>query len=118
MKLRSQISSTAIFAAMFTVAWFLLVKSKAATQSKKTLHKGSSRTLVLVEKTKHSEDKIKGGAIGWVVFDGFGIATIFTLVLIPLIYNLLAPLAPPRTHAGIRLSRELQDVEISNVRFG
>ena len=51
------------------------------------------------------------GAIGWVVFGGLGIATIFTLVLIPVIYSLLAPLAPPRAHAGIKLDRELRDLE-------
>ncbi len=50
-------------------------------------------------------------AIGWVVFGGLGIATIFTLVLIPVIYSLLAPLAPPRAHAGIRLDRELREAE-------
>ncbi len=51
------------------------------------------------------------GAIGWVVFGGLGIATIFTLVLIPVIYSLLAPLRPPRAHAGIRLDRELRELE-------
>lgn len=50
-------------------------------------------------------------AIGWVVFGGLGIATVFTLVLIPVIYSLLAPLAPPRAHAGIRLDRELREME-------
>jgi len=48
-------------------------------------------------------------AIGWVVFGGLGIATVFTLVLIPVIYSLLAPLAKPRAHAGIRLDRELRE---------
>jgi HAE1 family hydrophobic/amphiphilic exporter-1 len=51
------------------------------------------------------------GAIGWVVFGGLGIATVFTLVLIPVIYSLLAPLSGPRAHAGIRLDRELRDHE-------
>ena len=50
-------------------------------------------------------------AIGWVVFGGLGIATVFTLVLIPVIYSLLAPFAPPRAHAGIRLDRELREME-------
>ena len=50
-------------------------------------------------------------AIGWVVFGGLGIATIFTLVLIPVIYSILANLAAPRAHAGIRLDRELRDAE-------
>jgi Cu/Ag efflux pump CusA len=49
-------------------------------------------------------------AIGWVVFGGLGIATLFTLILIPVIYSLLAPLAPPRAHAGIRLDRELREM--------
>jgi len=52
-------------------------------------------------------------AIGWVIFGGLGIATIFTLVLIPVIYSLLAPLAPARAHAGVRLDRELRDVDQS-----
>ena len=51
------------------------------------------------------------GAIGWVVFGGLGIATVFTLVLIPVIYSLLAPLSGPRAHAGIRLDGELRDHE-------
>jgi hydrophobic/amphiphilic exporter-1 (mainly G- bacteria), HAE1 family len=50
-------------------------------------------------------------AIGWVVFGGLGIATVFTLVLIPVIYSLLAPLASSRAHAGIRLDRELREAE-------
>ena len=49
-------------------------------------------------------------AIGWVVFGGLGIATIFTLILIPVIYSLLAPLSTPRAHAGVRLDRELRDM--------
>ena len=49
------------------------------------------------------------GAIGWVVFGGLGIATVFTLILIPVIYSLLAPLAKPRAHAGVRLDRELRE---------
>ena len=51
-------------------------------------------------------------AIGWVVFGGLGIATVFTLVLIPVLYSLLAPLAPPRAHAGIRLDRELREADV------
>jgi multidrug efflux pump subunit AcrB len=50
-------------------------------------------------------------AIGWVVFGGLGIATVFTLVLIPVIYSLLAPLTASRAHAGIRLDRELREME-------
>jgi HAE1 family hydrophobic/amphiphilic exporter-1 len=50
-------------------------------------------------------------AIGWVVFGGLGIATVFTLVLIPVIYSILAPLVPSRAHAGIRLDRELREAE-------
>ncbi|MBT5265551.1 MAG: efflux RND transporter permease subunit, partial [Rhodospirillaceae bacterium] len=48
--------------------------------------------------------------IGWVVFGGLGIATVFTLILIPVFYSLLAPLSPPRAHAGVRLDRELRTV--------
>ena len=50
-------------------------------------------------------------AIGWVVFGGLGIATAFTLILIPVIYSLLAPLSPPRAHGGVRLDRELRELE-------
>ena len=50
-------------------------------------------------------------AIGWVVFGGLGIATVFTLILIPVIYSLLAPLSRPRAHAGIHLDRELREIE-------
>ncbi len=50
-------------------------------------------------------------AIGWVVFGGLGISTIFTLVLIPVMYSILANLASPQAHAGIRLDRELRDAE-------
>ncbi len=50
-------------------------------------------------------------AIGWVVFGGLGIATVFTLVLIPVIYSILAPLTAPRAHAGVRLDRELREIE-------
>ncbi len=48
-------------------------------------------------------------AIGWVVFGGLGFATVFTLVLVPVIYSLLTPLSKPRAHAGIRLDRELRE---------
>jgi HAE1 family hydrophobic/amphiphilic exporter-1 len=48
-------------------------------------------------------------AIGWVVFGGLGISTVFTLMLIPVIYSLLAPLAPARAHFGVRLARELNE---------
>lgn len=50
-------------------------------------------------------------AIGWVIFGGLGISTVFTLILIPVIYSLLAPLARPRAHAGVRLDRELREFE-------
>ncbi len=48
-------------------------------------------------------------AIGWVVFGGLGFATVFTLVLVPVIYSVLTPLGKPRAHAGIRLDRELRE---------
>ena len=50
-------------------------------------------------------------AIGWVVFGGLGIATVFTLILIPVIYSVLAPLVPPRAHMGVRLDRELREMD-------
>lgn len=50
-------------------------------------------------------------AIGWVVFGGLGIATLFTLFLTPAVYRLLAPLARPRADAGARLAREMAEAE-------
>ena len=50
-------------------------------------------------------------AIGWVVFGGLGVATVFTLVLIPVLYSLIAPLRAPRADAALRLQRELDESE-------
>ncbi len=58
-------------------------------------------------------------AIGWVVFGGLGMATVFTLVLIPVIYSLLAPFRVPRAHAGQRLEEELSEAEqAADLAFG
>ncbi|MBT4044741.1 MAG: efflux RND transporter permease subunit [Rhodospirillaceae bacterium] len=50
-------------------------------------------------------------AIGWVVFGGLGMATVFTLVLIPVLYSILAPFRAPRADAAQRLSEELSESE-------
>ncbi len=50
-------------------------------------------------------------AIGWVVFGGLGLSTIFTLYLAPLGYALLAPYIKPRAHAGQELERQLEKAE-------
>ena len=50
-------------------------------------------------------------AIGWVVFGGLGLAAVFTLLLTPAIYVLLAGLARPRSEAGARLAEELAAAE-------
>lgn len=118
MKLCSQITFTAKLAVMFTVTLFWLFRIRNAIQSKKPLHKGASPILVLVEKTKLSENKIEESAVGWVLFGELGITTIFTQILIPLIYSLLPSLALARTHDGDRPSRVLKNVEESNVQFG
>lgn len=47
-------------------------------------------------------------AIGWVVFGGLGIATLYTLFLAPVIYLGLARFAKPRAHGGERLAAELE----------
>ncbi|MEX2643240.1 MAG: efflux RND transporter permease subunit [Acetobacterales bacterium] len=47
-------------------------------------------------------------AIGWVIFGGLGIATLFTLFLTPVFYRLLAPLAKPRADTGHQLADELE----------
>ncbi len=48
-------------------------------------------------------------AIGWVIFGGLGLSTIFTLYLAPLGYSLIAPHLKPRAHAGQELERQLRD---------
>src|SRR5690625_1575934 len=46
-------------------------------------------------------------AIGWIIVGGLGISTVITLVLVPVLYLLLAPLSRPRTHEEAELCREL-----------
>lgn len=50
-------------------------------------------------------------AIGWVIFGGLGLSTLFTLYLAPLGYALIAPYVKPRSHAGEQLNEELQRAE-------
>ncbi len=50
-------------------------------------------------------------AIGWVIFGGLGIATLFTLFLTPIFYSLLAPLGRARAHHGDRLAEQIEDSE-------
>lgn len=50
-------------------------------------------------------------AIGWVIFGGLGIATVFTLILTPVFYSLLAPLGRARAHHGARLADEMRESE-------
>lgn len=45
-------------------------------------------------------------AVGWVVFGGMGLATVFTLYLTPLVYLGLAGFAKPRSQAGNQLLEE------------
>lgn len=57
-------------------------------------------------------------AIGWVVFGGLGIATLYTLFLTPVAYLILAGFAKPRAHGTERLERELDEAEDSEARPG
>jgi HAE1 family hydrophobic/amphiphilic exporter-1 len=50
-------------------------------------------------------------AIGWVIFGGLGLSTIFTLYLAPLGYALMAPFIKPRAHAGKILNEQLERAE-------
>jgi len=50
-------------------------------------------------------------AIGWVIFGGLGLSTLFTLYLAPLGYGLIAPHLKPRAHAGQELERQLRAVQ-------
>ncbi len=50
-------------------------------------------------------------AIGWVVFGGLGLSSLFTLYLTPLGYSLIAPFVKPRSHAGQQLEEQLRKAE-------
>ncbi len=50
-------------------------------------------------------------AIGWVVFGGLGLSSLFTLYLAPLSYSLIAPFVKPRSHAGKLLEEELNQAK-------
>jgi hydrophobe/amphiphile efflux-1 (HAE1) family protein len=50
-------------------------------------------------------------SIGWVVFGGLGMATLFTLYLTPVLYLWLARFAKPRADESAQLSRELLEAE-------
>lgn len=52
-------------------------------------------------------------SIGWVIFGGLGIAIFATLLITPVIYQLVAPLARSRSDFGRALERELKEVETS-----
>ncbi|WP_141734475.1 efflux RND transporter permease subunit [Oligoflexus tunisiensis] len=47
-------------------------------------------------------------AIGWVIFGGLGLSTLFTLYLTPLAYSLIAPHVKPRGQAGKVLETQLE----------
>ncbi len=47
-------------------------------------------------------------ALGWVIVGGLGFATIFTLLLVPVAYRILAPLSKPRAHETQILIDELK----------
>jgi len=50
-------------------------------------------------------------AIGWVVFGGLGLAAVFTLLLTPAAYVLIAWMAKPRGDQAAALDRELEEIE-------
>ncbi|MEM6677776.1 MAG: efflux RND transporter permease subunit [Pseudomonadota bacterium] len=50
-------------------------------------------------------------AIGWVIFGGLGLSTVFTLFLTPAVYVLIAGLSRPRASAAAALDRELAAAE-------
>jgi hydrophobic/amphiphilic exporter-1 (mainly G- bacteria), HAE1 family len=55
------------------------------------------------------------GAIGWVVFGGLGLAAVFTLLLTPALYVLIAGLARPRNEETERVDREMGE---ARAKFG
>ncbi|WP_300318935.1 efflux RND transporter permease subunit [Idiomarina sp.] len=48
-------------------------------------------------------------SIGWVVFGGLGLATLFTLYLTPVLYLWLARFTKPRADEAARLEKEMQE---------
>ena len=64
MKLRSQITVTAILAALLAAGWFWLAGDRDAARSSETPRKGPGATLVLTEAIELSEDKVVVRAIG------------------------------------------------------
>ena len=54
-------------------------------------------------------------AIGWVVFGGLGLSTLFTLYLAPLGYAMIAPYMKPRAHSGRMLDEQLERAENSDL---
>jgi hydrophobe/amphiphile efflux-1 (HAE1) family protein len=52
-------------------------------------------------------------SIGWVVFGGLGLATVFTLYLTPVLYLWLARFTKPRADESARLARELDEANES-----
>ena len=52
-------------------------------------------------------------AIGWVVFAGLGMASLFTLYLTPLLYRLMAGFSKPRSVSANKLRDELDQISVS-----
>ena len=47
-------------------------------------------------------------AIGWIIFGGLGLATVFTLFLTPVVYLLIAHFSKPRAHQSGQLEQEME----------
>ncbi|MDA0782769.1 MAG: efflux RND transporter permease subunit [Rickettsiales bacterium] len=50
-------------------------------------------------------------SIGWVVFGGLGLSTLFTLYLAPLGYSIIAPFVKPRASSGKELEKQLKNAK-------
>ncbi|PIR39815.1 MAG: multidrug transporter AcrB [Alphaproteobacteria bacterium CG11_big_fil_rev_8_21_14_0_20_39_49] len=50
-------------------------------------------------------------SIGWVVFGGLGLSTLFTLYLAPLGYLIIAPFVKPRASSGKELEKQLKNAK-------
>lgn len=56
-------------------------------------------------------------AIGWVIFGGLGLSSLFTLFVTPLSYAFIAPWINPRSHSDQQLEEQLGDIQADDPEY-